>query len=324
MKISAVICTRDRHDMIEAAIRSIANSSFNSFDIHIIDQSQNQLTNDIVNRISTDSSIHCDIYYYHVDKPGLSRAYNYAMQVTSSEFVAFTDDDVIVDSCWLQNITNHFIQNPAIALIYGQVLIPSSLPELSLNGFIIPNAVFNKNEVLSRSTHFRICGMGANMAIRRDSFDKLNGFDQALGGGGPLRSSQDFDYTYRTFLNGYDILLASDVKVDHYGKRSLDQWSETMKNYGIGDGGFYGKHIRCGDFYALKHFIFKILHGEFRKIHHIITKLKYLHDPYYDHLIVGFQMGLKYSINKSSRLYIETSKSKFTVTNSNTITSTMK
>ena len=41
------------------------------------------------------------------------------------------------------------------------------------------------------------------------------------------------------------------MQVDHYGTRTKDQWPATMANYGIGDGAFYSKHIRCGDLLAL-------------------------------------------------------------------------
>ncbi len=43
-------------------------------------------------------------------------------------------------------------------------------------------------------------------------------------------------------------LLCPTVKVDHYGVRNYtDQWPATLRAYGIGDGAFYFKHVRCGD-----------------------------------------------------------------------------
>ena len=42
-----------------------------------------------------------------------------------------------------------------------------------------------------------IYGMGANFAARRGLMERVGGFDEILGGGGPLKSSQDFDLQYR-------------------------------------------------------------------------------------------------------------------------------
>ena len=97
-----------------------------------------------------------------------------------------------------------------------------------------------------------IWGMGANMAMRRRMLDDIVGFDEALGGGAPLRSSQDFDFSLRAYRAGYAILLDHRVTVDHYGSRTPEQWPATQRNYGIGDGAFYSKHVRCGDLLALR------------------------------------------------------------------------
>ena len=63
----------------------------------------------------------------------------------------------------------------------------------------------------------------------------------------PLRSSQDFDFALRVYRAGFAVLLDPAVKVDHYGARTKAQWPGTLVAYGIGDGAFYGKHVRCRD-----------------------------------------------------------------------------
>ena len=97
--------------------------------------------------------------------------------------------------------------------------------------------------------------MGANFGARRRLFERIGGFDEILGGGGPLKSSQDFDLQYRAYLAGATVLLRPEVQVDHYGVRTHAQWPATLRAYGFGDGAFYSKHIRCGDLYALSLFV---------------------------------------------------------------------
>ena len=93
--------------------------------------------------------------------------------------------------------------------------------------------------------------MGANFAARRRLFDAIGGFDEILGGGGPLRSSQDYDLAYRTYRAGRVILLRPEVTLRHDGRREAEDWPALLLNYGIGDGAFYTKHVRCRDPYAL-------------------------------------------------------------------------
>ena len=39
--------------------------------------------------------------------------------------------------------------------------------------------------------------------------------------------------------------------MESFGVRNREQWPATLRNYGLGDGAFYFKHVRCGDLFAL-------------------------------------------------------------------------
>jgi GT2 family glycosyltransferase len=162
--------------------------------------------------------------------------------------------------------------------------------------------------------------MGANMAIRRSLLERVGGFDEALGGGGPLRSSQDFDFAYRTYHFGMAILLVPEVKVDHYGTRTEEQWPATMKAYGIGDGAFYSKHIRCGDPLALWLFAKVLLVSGGRQVKHLLKEKRVKRDEYAANLFTGVRDAAKFDIDKKTRLFRETRNAKLTVTEANAVT----
>src|SRR5688572_18522631 len=246
MKLSVVICTRDRPDTMGQALESVAESDFPEFDVHVMDQSTNTLTRDLVQDLAKRFESKCKINYHFLDKAGLSRAYNAGMRASTGDVVACTDDDVVVPKDWVAQIAKAFADDAAVGLLYGQVLIPESLKEVERTGeLVVPHLLIERRQRLGAGQPFKLFGMGANMGIRRSAFDRVGGFDEALGGGGPLRSSQDFDFAFRMYRTGNAILLAPEVKVDHYGSRTQEQWAGTMKAYGIGDGAFYSKHIRC-------------------------------------------------------------------------------
>lgn len=324
MKVSVVVCTRNRHETIGQAVESIAQCDHTDFDIHIMDQSTDELTRQIVERLAIQFQHRCPIVYHHLSRAGLSAAYNSGMQACSGEFIAFTDDDVIVPADWLKQIQSVFENEPDAGLLYGQVLIPKDMENEVAKGIIVPALTFTKYERLSTKEGFRVIGMGANMAIRRTLLDIVGGFDEALGGGGPLRSSQDFDFAYRTSRFGSVIVLAPDVKVDHYGTRTQDQWPATMKNYGIGDGAFLAKHIRCGDRNALWMLTRRVVRSRLRQIRNFARTLTWKQNDYGAHLMVGYRESKAFGIDRKFRLYLETDKGKMIATEANIVTATQR
>jgi glycosyltransferase involved in cell wall biosynthesis len=244
MHLSAVICTRNRPDLIGRAVASVLDNDHPAFDLVVIDQSDTDATRQALQDLSTTRA---NLHYVHTTRVGLSAAYNAGIARTSGEIIAFTDDDCVAPPDWLHRIEGAFASAPDAGLLYGQVLCPAELHTAA--GFV-PELRIPAMRRISRRHGFMIYGMGANFAARRGTFERIGGFDEVLGGGGPLRSSQDFDLQYRVYRAGLVTLLAPDVRVDHYGLRSYADWPRTLDAYGVGDGGFYMKHIRCGDLFA--------------------------------------------------------------------------
>ena len=243
--VSAIICTRNRPDLIGNAVASVLGNDYPSFDLLVLDQSDDDATEKAVRAIGEKRP---GVRYLHSSLPGLSRAYNTAVRETTGALLAFTDDDCVAPRDWISSIVDAFRAYPRIDMLYGEVLIPTALRG---HPGIIPQLRIPRARCMNRRTGFEIYGMGANFAARRSLFERVGGFDEILGGGAPLRSSQDFDFQYRVYLAGATLLLTPDVKVDHYGWRSAEQWTSTMHAYAFGNGAFYAKHVRCGDLYML-------------------------------------------------------------------------
>jgi len=324
VKISVVICTRDRPDTVGQAIESVAECDYPTFDMHIMDQSTNTQTRDITLGLAERFAHKCKINYHHLDKAGLSRAYNSGIRVSDGEIIACTDDDVVVPTDWIKQIAKAMAADPEAGLLYGQVLIPKSLEDAAKSGTVVPNLIIERRQRLAKGHGFKVFGMGANMAIRRSLLDRVGGFDEALGGGGPLRSSQDFDFAYRTYRFGMAILLEPDVKVDHYGTRTMAQWPATMKAYGVGDGAFYSKHIRCGDPLAAWLFAKVVIRAGGRQLKHLLRDHHFAYDDYAANLITGIRDASKFEIDPRYRLFRETATGKMTVTAANAVTATKR
>jgi GT2 family glycosyltransferase len=187
-------------------------------------------------------------------------------------------------------------------MLYGQV---RRAPILVGRDGEVPELLFARPERLSHREGFRIYGMGANFAARRSVFRRVGGFDEVLGGGGPLKSSQDYDFQYRVFRAGAIVLLCPTVMVDHYGLRTYgDQWPATLRAYGFGDGAFYFKHVRCGDLFAMSLFLKQIGRMAIREL---LSQLGVRRRPsraeYVRSCFVGMWASLRYPIDRRQRLY---------------------
>lgn len=244
-RVSAIICTRGRPDMIAGAVDSVLRNEHDSFELIVVDQSADKSTESALAELLQDSRLR----YFHTHRVGLSYAYNLGIKLAVAPLLAFTDDDCIAPPQWLAAVERAFERHPDVEMLYGQTRAAQALEGAP---GILPSLLIQSEEKLGQGVGFRIYGMGADFALRRSLVERIGGFDEALGGGGALKSSQDFDYQFRAYRAGAVCLLTPDVWVDHYGIRAGEAWASTMLSYGVGDGAFLLKHVRCGDMLALR------------------------------------------------------------------------
>src|SRR5215469_510755 len=89
--------------------------------------------------------------------------------------------------------------------------------------------------------------MGANMAIRRDVWQRLGGCDVLLGAGARFRGGDDVDLAYRVAKLGYGVAHVPGYAIWHYGRREGTHATELACGYAEANGALYAKHARCGD-----------------------------------------------------------------------------
>jgi glycosyltransferase involved in cell wall biosynthesis len=297
--VSVVICTRNRPDKIGQAVSSVLANDYPSFELTVIDQSTSRETADVVEPIAASDK---RLRYHHVDETGLSRAYNSGIAKSSGEILAFTDDDCIVAADWISTIVAAFAAEPDGDLLYGQVL-PIAGTETD-EGWS-PMLEIDAPRRLSRKDGFHIFGMGANFAARSRLFDAVGPFDVVLGGGAPLKSSQDFDLAYRAFHADCVTLLRPEVTLTHDGRRAAEDWPTLLVAYGTGDGAFYTKHVRCRDPYALWLTVRKVVRETSRLVAKTILRRAGTEGPYLRGFIRGVRDSFEFEVDRRTRLYVE-------------------
>jgi len=299
--ISVIICTRDRPDSLEQTLTSIAAQDCPDFEVVVVDQSLDERTQRLVARTR---DVLPRLHYLHLEEPGLSRAYNAGIRKTNCGLLAFLDDDVVAPPGWLRAIERAFADHPQVSLLYGQVLVAPDLQEREGREGVTPGLPIPERRLLDRKHGFKVFGMGANFAARRELFDCVGGFDEVLGGGGPLRSSQDFDFVYRAFKSGECTLLEPDVIVHHRGFRSNDEWPATVGSYGVGVGGFLFKHVRMGDLYAARLLLGFLAVASARLLRRCLTFQRAgVQWTFLTNIFAGIGRSLRFPIDRSRRVY---------------------
>jgi GT2 family glycosyltransferase len=297
--VSAVICTRNRPDKIGNAIETVLANEYSDFDLTIIDQSTNGETEAMSLEIGKRDR---RVRYRRMTKSGLSRAYNLAIASTTGEVIAFTDDDCLAPPDWITKIVKAFDEQGDGELLYGQVL--PAYPENDGEA-LTPFLRIEKPQRLDRVNGFRVFGMGANFAARRSLFERAGTFDEMLGGGGPLKSSQDFDLAYRAYRCSAPILLRPEVVVRHDGRREREDWPTLLRAYGFGDGAFYSKHVRCRDPYAAWLAAKNLGVASAKLIAKRAIGRRPAEFDYLSGFVQGVRGGLKFGVDRSTLLYTE-------------------
>lgn len=245
---SIIVCTRDRPNDLERCLASIRDMRHPQFEVIVVD---NAPTTDVSRGIVA-SLGDSDVRYLRVDTPGLSRARNAGIRAAKYDHVAFTDDDVVVDSRWLQALGGGFAANRDVGCVTG--LVASGQLESRSQRYFDRRVSWAQN---TRMTVFRLheppagvplfpfqfgaYGTGANFAAKRSLLFELGGFDEALGAGSPTGSGEDSDLFVRVVLEGHALLYQPDAVVWHKHRIDDEGLSSQLESYGLGLGAVLAK-----------------------------------------------------------------------------------
>jgi glycosyltransferase involved in cell wall biosynthesis len=247
MKISVLVCTRNRAQSLSRTLQSLLAPEPRAAyerEIVVVDNGSTDETGQLVERLR--SAQRPPLRYVYEPKRGLSYARNTGIRNSDGEVVAFTDDDVLVSENWLDEIHREFAADPGLRALGGRVLLARA--ELQPIAFLdcAERRVF-------RYPHAGDFAMGANMAFRRSLFAEVGLFDVRLGAGRYLAGGEDIEMFYRALKAGHQALYAPDALVYHDHDRLLpEQVCRLEYSYGKGFSGYLLKHILRGDGYAAR------------------------------------------------------------------------
>jgi glucosyl-dolichyl phosphate glucuronosyltransferase len=172
LDITVILCTYNRCEDLAGALQSIAASQVASsvtWEVLVVDNNSTDRTRDVVEDFSRQQ---CGRFRYLFEpRPGKSYALNAGIANARGRVLAFTDDDVTVNSTWLQNLTAVLLSDGQWAGAGGRTLLAQkfSPPSWLSNDFDSwAGIVFAYFDLGNNACELDRAPFGANMAFRTD------------------------------------------------------------------------------------------------------------------------------------------------------------
>lgn len=183
-KVSVVIPSYNRAAYLRSAIASVLNQSFQDFEIIVVDDASKDDTNEVI-RSFNDLRIN---YVRHELNKGVSAARNTGIKNSSSDYIAFLDDDDewLPEKLWKQiNLLEN--SSPKIGGVYtGYVVIDRS------SGEILDQRVHTKKgNIFDELIEANLIGATPSLLFRKECFNRVGLFDENMS------FSEDWDMWIR-------------------------------------------------------------------------------------------------------------------------------
>lgn len=245
MDASIVVCTYNRAESLRdtlCALQALQPAPGRTWEVIVVDNNSKDHTKAVVEEAQGAWPM---LRYEFEGAQGLSHARNHGIACARGEVILFTDDDVLPEPDWLEATLAGLERYGADAC--GGYIAPiwESPPPPWLTerfyGFLAVRT--------DRSDDYPITGdtpppFGANMAFRREVFDRVGPFDTSRGRkGAVLASGEDGEMFERILAAGMKVMFLGGSRVHHKveafrtTKRYFRRWRiHTSRNLAISRG----------------------------------------------------------------------------------------
>lgn len=218
MKISVILCTYNRCESLATALASAAALQLPDsieWEVLVVDNNSNDRTREVIESF-------CQRFprrfrYLFEPRPGKSNALNSSIHDARGQVLAFMDDDVTVDSLWLDKISAPILSGEW-AGTGGRILpekefVPPKWLSVTEPYALAPLAIFDYGP---EACELREAPFGTNMAFDRRMFEKYGMFRTDLGPqpGSEIRS-EDTEFGRRLLLAGERFFYEPSARVYH-------------------------------------------------------------------------------------------------------------
>lgn len=215
--LSVVICTYNRADGLRLVLRALAEqrgAENVSWDILVVDNGSSDHTRAVVEDFAAHQA-RPPVRYLLESEPGLTAARLRGVRETDSPWIAFVDDDNLLEPDWIAAIAKAIRAHPDAGGLGGEIILDWEAPPpsyLSPFGFCFAEQRVGVEERPADSL------AGAGMALRREALVACGWVDGPLLGdrtGNKLVSGGDVEIAQRVRSAGYRLWLTPAAVLQH-------------------------------------------------------------------------------------------------------------
>lgn len=239
MDASIIVCTYNRAKSLSDTLRALKAqqpAAGRDWEVIVVDNNSKDDTRQVVAEYQTEWPL---LRYEFEGNQGLSHARNHGIAAARGDILLFTDDDVLPEPEWLETTLGGLEKYKADAC--GGYIAPiweSTPPDWlteRFHGFLAVRTERHDDYAITSSSD---APFGANMAFRREVFQKVGGFDTSRGRkGNVLASGEDGELFERILSAGFMAVFLGQSRVHHkvesfrLTKRYFRRWRfQTSRN----------------------------------------------------------------------------------------------
>ncbi len=205
LTVTVIICTLDRPNDLRHCLQTVTELLPAPDEVLVVDNSDGS---EEAARVAHSFSAR----YTVEPQQGLSRARNRGLDESTSDIVAYLDDDACPDKHWLGFLLQPFA-DPRVAATTGKIITPNSRNGGGLQE--TPRVLDNRVQQWFEIATFGGLGLGSNMALRKAACAGSTIFDERLGRGAPFQIADEHFAFASLLVRGYTVVYLPTAIVYH-------------------------------------------------------------------------------------------------------------
>lgn len=217
-KVSVIIPTYNRSELLKKAVKSLKKQSHQNFEIIIIDDFSTDDTAQVVKEMDDERIV----YLKHDINKGGSEARNTGIRQATGSFIGFLDSDDQWLPDKLEKQLKQFEGKPDVGVIYTGVQVVNENNQPTRK--IVPEY---KGEILSKLFESNCIDTTSSVLVKKEVLERVQGFDASLP------SCQDWDlYIRLAQVTKFDFVKESMVLFYHHsGERITTNKKSVLKGH---------------------------------------------------------------------------------------------
>ncbi|RZD48851.1 MAG: hypothetical protein CXT78_00485 [Thaumarchaeota archaeon] len=220
--VSIIIINYNGKFYLEKCLESIKKINYDNLEIIVVDNNSTDGTMEfLVQNYPSIITLKLDQNY------GFAKPNNMAAKIAKGKFLLFLNNDTKVTSTFVSELVDVLLDDEQIAICQSLLLKPNG--EMDSSGDFIDKIgiVYNSKEKINTIREIS-SARGASMIIRKNIFEELHGFDEKF-----FVSFEDVDLGWRTWIQGYKVVINPKSVVYHYGGKTHNSIKNEIAFHGL-------------------------------------------------------------------------------------------